>query len=425
MAENAVDEPARIAKPEPCGEPPVDAPASAFSGAFPHQPGPDAAPSPPEKAEKEDHAEAETHDAVGIEQVQKNIVRVADGDDFPLRRQPQRAEGGVVLPRARAEPRMLEKDPPAQPPEVPAVVPGDVFRGQPRGLEEGKKAQNEGGPDQGAPLPAAAAQQYPEAEPPGDGQRPAAAGSPLKEEERRAEQEAEHRQRLHDAQFPPQDEPDAEGGDKGQGDIVAHGIVAEASREAPGVGRVAHDEIRACGGLPDAVKTFPEAGRHARPDETAQVAPVADAFHADERQDESLVDACPGVEQGIERGGRAQDADGDHEAGTAKKPFDPQARENAPAPGVAVVEREKNKADDGHDLAHAIANGKARQREPERAEQTGMPELRGPLGAGRAAAGQKGADTGACGGKMAVHGTFSLWPGGPSPARTPRRSGHG
>ena len=116
------------------------------------------------------------------------------------------------------------------------------------------------------------------------------------------------------------------------------------------------------------------------------------------------------MEQGIERGGGTEDADGDHESGAAEKPFDPQAGEDALAPGMAIVERKKNEADDGHDLAHAIAYGKARQREPERAEQAGMPELRGPFGARRAAAAQKGADAGACGGKMAVHGILSLLP---------------
>ena len=78
---------------------------------------------------------------------------------------------------------MFEKDAPAEPPEIPPVVAGDAFRGQPHGLEQGKRAQNEDRPEQGAPLPAAAAQQDPEAERPRDGERPAAAGSPLGQED--------------------------------------------------------------------------------------------------------------------------------------------------------------------------------------------------------------------------------------------------
>lgn len=120
VPEYAVDQPAHVAAPEPARQLPVKALRRPLGPAG--QLRPYAPVAPDGEAQQEDHAQREAHQAVRVEDVQIEIVRMADGDGIPLRDQPQRSESGIVLPRPGAEDRMPAEDRPAQTPQAPAPV---------------------------------------------------------------------------------------------------------------------------------------------------------------------------------------------------------------------------------------------------------------------------------------------------------------
>lgn len=168
--------------------------------------------------------------------------------------------------------------------------------------------------------------------------------------------------------------PAGKGRDEGQGDVVAHGIVSEAPGEASAVERIAHDEVEARPGLPDAVQPFPDAGHDAGRHEPAQIPAVPDAFHADDGQDEALVEPCPGMQERGEHIPRAEHAQHDHSPQAVKQRPHEQTPPYRPRPGMTVVAEEEDGAQRRQHLPRAVADGEARQRQPEGPEQSAIPE---------------------------------------------------
>ena len=415
MSEDAVDEPARKADPEPGRQPPVGA--RVPFRIFFRQTRPDAPVAPPEKTQQKNHAQAETHQTMGIEHIQVKVVRMADGDFILERRKPQRAEGRVVLSGPGPEPGMFQKNAPAQIPEAPAAVVDHVFRRQALRLAKDEQPQGQQRPEQNAPLPAPPAQQGPEAERRGHSQHAAAAGRPLQQKKGRPEDGQAEKSGTHGVQTPAQDKPEAESRDQRQSNVIAHRIVAQAAGQPSGVARVAHDEIPARGRLPDAVQALPEAGQRAGPDQAAQILFVAHAFHGDEGQDKALVDASARVQQGRKGVCGKTDADADHQPEAIEQPARVKTAQHAVMPFMAVIEQQKNKAEHRHDLAHAVANGERGQREPERPEQAGEPEFTRPFAAHGAPGLQNGCGPTGRGRENFLHHTSRCARTHPSPYR--------
>ena len=210
-------------------------------------------------------------------------------------------------------------------------------------------------------------------------QRAAAAGRPLEQKKGGPEDGQTQKGGTDGVQPTAQDEPEAEGRDQSQRDIIAHRVVAQAAGQAPGIGFIAHDEVAACEGLPETVQALPGAGQHAGPDQAAQVLLAAHAFHGDKGQDKTLVDARARVQQGRKRIRGKTDADADHQPQAIEQRTGVETAQHAVPPFMAVIEQQKNKAEHRHDLAHAVTDGKRSQREPKGPEQTGKPEFTRPF----------------------------------------------
>lgn len=332
---------------------------------------------PPGEAQQEDHAQDEADDAVGIQDIQIHVVRVADGDGVMGRDEPQGPEAGVVAVKPRPQPGMIEEDLPAQGPEAPAPVPRDGGRIHAVEGQQGEAPQHQDAAPEGDASRPAARQQGPEHEGGGHGQDAAAAGSAFQQEKGRDEEHHPDDRRGQDAQTATQQEPAGKGRDHGQRHVVAHAVIPQAAGQASGVGRIAHDEVEAGPGLPHAVQSLPDTGQHTGMDKAAQIPCGAHALHGDERQDIGLVDAHAPMQEGLPDVRGEDHADEGHGTGAKEERPDRETAQDGTVPGVPVIEQQKDEAQRRRHFAPAVADGEQGQGDPERPEKTGMPEFPG------------------------------------------------
>ena len=243
--------------------------------------------------------------------------------------------------------------------------------------QQGEAPQHHDAAPEGDASCLAAHQQRPENEGGSHGKDAAAAGGAFQQEKGRDKEHHPDDRCGPDAQTAAQQKPAGEGGDHGQRHVVAHAVIPQAARQAPGVGRIAHDEVETGPGLPHAVQPLPDTGQHARPDKAAQIPSGAHALHGDEGQDVSLVDAHAPMQEGLPDVCGKDHADEGHGTGAEEERPDREPAQDGALPGVPVVEQQKDEAERRRHFAPAVAYGEQGQGDPERPEKTGVPEFPG------------------------------------------------
>ena len=221
---------------------------------------------------------------------------MADGDNVFFGSKTKRAEGLVITARSGSQPGMLAKHLPGQMPQAPASI--ALHSAQPGPpLQQEHSQQNTQRAHGKLEASTAPAQQHPQTKRSRHRQRAATAACANQQKKRGPERCKPQQGRSRRREGTAQDKPEGKGRNKRQGYVVAHSVIAEAPREPARIKGVAHDEIRAGQRLMQAIQPFPEAGQHAGPHKAAQVFFAPHAFHADERQNKTLVDACARVKK--------------------------------------------------------------------------------------------------------------------------------